>query len=67
MMGFKKPPEKGETIEIKGTICPVGNATCLEFLKVEEMFFNEKKECYEPIIYKICPLSCTVETCILNK
>jgi len=48
------------------TICPVGNATCMEFFEIILHGICPGKP-MKTIKISICPLGCNAETCVLNK
>ena len=61
----------GENVEIKGTICPVHNATCLYYLEIKFIIYymdDDPKNDHK--IYNsvwLCPWSCNEDNCKLNK
>ncbi|MFA5714281.1 MAG: hypothetical protein WC998_00890 [Candidatus Paceibacterota bacterium] len=48
------------------TICPIGNASCIEFFKITIHGVCPGKP-IKTIDITVCPLGCNAETCILNK
>jgi hypothetical protein len=48
------------------TICPIGNASCIEFFKII-VHGNHPEKSMETRKISICTLGCDSETCILNK
>ena len=48
------------------SICPIGNASCLEYFEII-IHGNCPNKSIKIDKIRICPLGCTSKTCILNK